>query len=323
MPLHPAFSRIATVDSGLIDAMVRAERMARANSPILITGETGTGKELFARAVHECSAAAGNPFIAVNCGTLTRELAASELLGYEAGAFTGASGKGRRGKFEEADGGTLFLDEIGELPPDVQVHLLRILQDNIVIRVGGNAERQVHVRVIAATHRDLERDVADGRFRSDLLFRLRILNLNLPPLRARRGDIELLITRHLQRLQATYGLGAKRVAPELLEFLARHPWPGNVRELHGLLESMYILSDRAVLTPADLPVGSAYAFPAGNAAGASVPRSGRLDATERDLIVAAIAHNAHNMSAAARELGTSRSTLYRKMKLYGIAARAT
>ncbi len=315
--LHSAFERIATADPAMIALMRQAERMARANSPILLNGETGSGKELFARAVHESSAVADHAFVAVNCGTLTRELAASELLGYEAGAFTGASAKGRRGKFEEADGGTLFLDEIGELPPDVQVHLLRVLQDNVVVRVGGNLERHVNVRIIAATHRDLERDAADGRFRSDLLFRLRVLSLNLPPLRERRADLGLLIARYLQRLQATYGLGAKTVSPDLLELLGRYSWPGNVRELHGLLESMYILSDRALLTPAELPDG--FVIDGGLAARSASPA--RLNDVERELIVREIARHRHNMSAVARQLGISRSTLYRKIKQYGIDAR--
>ena len=319
---HPAFVRITTTDPGLLDIMHRAERMARANSPILLNGETGSGKELFARAIHESSNVVDHAFVAVNCGTLTRELAASELLGYEAGAFTGASGKGRSGKFEEADGGTLFLDEIGELPLDVQVHLLRVLQDNVVVRVGGNAERHVNVRIIAATHRDLERDTADGRFRRDLLFRLRVLSLNLPPLRERRGDIGLLVTRYLQQLQATYGLGVKNVAPDLLERLTRHPWPGNVRELHGLLESMYILSDRALLTASELPDGFIDDLGAGSGSSQAAMAPGRLEDAERELIVQEIARHRHNMSAVARQLGISRSTLYRKIKLYGIAGRA-
>lgn len=321
--LHPAFERITTADPGLLEVMRLAERMARANSPILLNGETGSGKELFARAVHDCSNVADEPFIAVNCGTLTRELAASELLGYEAGAFTGASGKGRRGKFEEADGGTLFLDEIGELPLDVQVHLLRVLQDNVVVRVGGNAERRVKVRIIAATHRDLERDATDGRFRSDLLFRLRVLGLTLPPLRERRADISLLVGRHLLRLQATYGLGIKSVSPDLADLLIRHPWPGNVRELHALIESMYIISDRSVLTPAELPDGFVSAISSMCVRPTPEMTPSSLERAERELIVQEIARHGHNMSAVARRLGISRSTLYRKIKQYEIQRRPT
>ena len=283
--LHPAFERITTADPGLLEVMRLAERMARANSPILLNGETGSGKELFARAVHDCSNVADEPFIAVNCGTLTRELAASELLGYEAGAFTGASGKGRRGKFEEADGGK--------------------------------------VRIIAATHRDLERDATDGRFRSDLLFRLRVLGLTLPPLRERRADISLLVGRHLLRLQATYGLGIKSVSPDLADLLIRHPWPGNVRELHALIESMYIISDRSVLTPAELPDGFVSAISSMCVRPTPEMTPSSLERAERELIVQEIARHGHNMSAVARRLGISRSTLYRKIKQYEIQRRPT
>lgn len=317
--INPAFARITTNNPALIELMRRAERMARANSPILLTGETGSGKELFARAIHESSNVAGGPFVAVNSGTLSKELAASELLGYEAGAFTGALGKGRRGKFEEADGGTLFLDEIGELPFDVQVHLLRVLQDYVVVRIGGNCERQVKVRIIAATNRDLESEAEAERFRMDLYYRLKVLNLVLPPLRQRRDDIPLLVDTFLRRLQGTYGLGNKTVSADLLNALDAHPWPGNVRELHGLVESLYILSDRPVLTIADLPEdftrpGDAASAPR-RAPGHSLP----LVDIERESILKELAEHGHNMSAVARRLGISRSTLYRKMKLYGLS----
>lgn len=316
---HPAFRRIVTATPTVLDLMRQAERMARANSPILLTGETGTGKELFARAIHESSAVTDGPFVAVNCGTLTRELAASELLGHVAGAFTGASNKGRLGKFELADGGTLFLDEIGELPLDVQVHLLRVLQDNVVVPVGGNQERVVSVRIIAATHRDLERDAEDGRFRTDLLFRLRVLVLTLPPLRARRDDIPLLIEQSLQIMQSTYGLGTRNVTGELISALVEHPWPGNVRELRGLIESMYTLSDRPLLTPRDLPEGFTTAVTDRTFTAPSATTRAHLDAVERDAILESIARCAHNMTEAAKHLGISRSTLYRKMKHHAIA----
>ena len=316
--INPAFARITTNNRTLIELMRRAERMARANSPILLTGETGSGKELFARAIHECSNAADGPFIAVNSGTLSKELAASELLGYEAGAFTGASEKGRRGKFEEADGGTLFLDEIGELPPDVQVHLLRVLQDNLVVRIGGNTERQLSVRIIAATNRDLDGEVEAERFRADLYYRLKVLNLVLPPLRKRRDDIPLLVDTFLRRLQGTYGLGSKTLSADLLEALEANPWPGNVRELHGLVESMYILSDRPVLSVADLPGDFSRDIIATGSPAPAAAASAPLVDVERETIQAALTQLGHNMSAVARRLGISRSTLYRKMKQYGL-----
>ena len=313
--VHAAFAQVATRDQGFIELMRRAERMARANSPVLLSGETGSGKELFAQAIHACSAVASGPFVAVNCGTLTRELAASELLGYEAGAFTGASGKGRRGKFEEADGGTLFLDEIGELPLEVQVHLLRVVQDKVVVRVGGNAGRTVDVRIVAATNRDLAAETELGRFRADLYFRLKVFELTLPPLRARHGDIDLLVERFLERMQETYGLGSKTASTDLLDALNRYNWPGNVRELHGLLESLYILSDRPLLTSADLPEGFTRAAAADRGASTVAIPSAKLD---RDTVRAAIERQDHNMSAVARELGISRSTLYRKLAEFGL-----
>jgi DNA-binding NtrC family response regulator len=252
--------------------------------------------------------------LAVNCGTLTRELAASELFGYEAGAFTGAAPKGRAGKFEEADGGTLFLDEIGELPLDVQVGLLRVLQDNVVLRVGGNQERKVKVRIIAATNRDLEEDVAAGRFRLDLLYRLKVLSLRVPPLRERLDDLQMLV---VTRLHEAYGLGRKRVAPALLAALEAHAWPGNVRELHGVVESMYVLSDSDELTPADLPEGFALSrVVEAGALPAEAPRS--ISRMARAAIEAELAANGNNLSEVARRLGISRSTLYRKIKRYGL-----
>lgn len=320
---HHAFRRIVTATPAMFELMQQAERMARANSPILLCGETGTGKELFARAIHDCSNLADGPFVAVNCGTLSRELAASELLGHVAGAFTGASNKPRAGKFEVADGGTLFLDEIGELPLDVQVHLLRVLQDNVVVPVGGNDEHRVNVRVIAATHRDLDRDATDGRFRTDLLFRLRVLILDLPPLRARRNDIPLLIEHALHVLQSTYGLGAREVAKELLDTLVRHPWPGNVRELRALIERMYILSDRPLLTRSELPQGFSIQAEEHNSAPSAVTPRAELDAVEREVILESIVNSAYNMSTAAKLLGISRSTLYRKMKRHGIERPST
>lgn len=314
---HPAFDVITTRDSQMLNLMHQAQRMALASAPVLVTGETGTGKELFAQAIHRCSAVANGPFVAVNCGTLTRELAVSELLGYEAGAFTGASSKGRLGKFEEADGGTLFLDEIGELSLDVQVHLLRVLQDNVVIRLGGNRERYVRVRIIAATNRDLRAESEAGSFRSDLYFRLKVLNLALPPLRARPDDFDLLIDKFLSRLQREYGLGGRVLTPELREVLMRYQWPGNVRELHGLLERMYILSNQPMLGIDDLPED--FIRPPRSVTGEPSARSpANLRDRERNSILETLAASEGNLSKAAAALGISRSTLYRKLRQYAI-----
>jgi sigma-54 dependent transcriptional regulator, acetoin dehydrogenase operon transcriptional activator AcoR len=316
--LAPMFEQIAAASPGLLDAARRADRMAHAAAPILLTGETGTGKELFARAMHASSNAASGPFVAVNCGTLTKELAASELLGYEAGAFTGASSKGRRGKFEEADGGILFLDEIGDLPVDIQVQLLRVLQDKVVVRVGGNRERHVDVQVIAATNRDLEQEANEGRFRLDLYYRLKVLSLKLPPLRDRKEDISLLVDAFLREMQGLYGLGSKTVSDDLMHLMMNYPWPGNVRELRGFVESMYILSRRPVLTAADLPEDFA-GKPLGGPRHSTPPaHSATLDQIECDAIVNELERTGGNLTEAAKHLGISRSTLYRKLDHYDI-----
>ncbi|MEM7469405.1 MAG: sigma-54-dependent Fis family transcriptional regulator [Pseudomonadota bacterium] len=316
---HPAFDKIITENNDFIACIDAAERMARAHSPVLINGETGSGKELFASAIHASSDRADGPFIAVNCGTLTQELAASELFGYESGAFTGAAKQGRRGKFEDADGGTLFLDEIAELPNDVQAHLLRVLQDNVVTRVGSNTPTKVDVRVIAATNKNLQTETDNGRFRLDLLYRLKVLSLDLLPLRARKDDIPVLIDKFLERLHATYGLGQKSISPDLLQQLIAHPWPGNVRELHGVIESIYILNRASLLTTEHLPndfniePGRLVEEPR------ELSRHSDIDSVEKQLIAQALSDSTQNLESIAQQLGISRSTLYRKMKRYDLS----
>ncbi len=316
--IAPPFARIVTTDPGFRKTIRQAERMARASSPVLVTGETGTGKELFANAIHACSDVAAGRFIAVNCGTISKELAASELLGYEPGAFTGASIKGRHGKFEEAHGGTLFLDEIGELPLDVQVHLLRVLEDNVVVRVGGHQERKVNVRIVAATNRDLRSDSENGKFRPDLYFRLKVLALELPPLRDRIEDIDLLAREFLRQMQGQYGLGAKLISPDLSDALKRYPWPGNVRELHGVIETMYILSNTPMLGFDDLPKEFLCAPVSARSPAQQSSLADTSALAERERIIREIASQGNNMSLVARRLDISRSTLYRKLRIYGI-----
>ncbi len=314
----PAFAHIATADPIFMECVDVAARMAQSHAPVLLTGETGSGKELFAAAIHASSRVSSGPYVAVNCGTLSKELAVSELLGYEPGAFTGASPKGHSGKFEQADGGTIFLDEIGELPSDVQVHLLRVLQDNVVVRVGGNNERQTNVRVIAATNRNLESEAEAGRFRMDLYYRLKVLNLGLPPLRERVGDVELLASRFIRRMHENYGLGIKTISQQLLHAMQNYHWPGNVRELHGVLERMYILSGNPTLTLQDLPddIGQLVT----NMQDSSPVDNARpnLDQIEADAIRTALSQSSFSLSQIATQLGISRTTLYRRMKSYGI-----
>ncbi len=324
-PRPAPFRKIMTADPAMLQAIDQALRMAKSTAPVLITGETGCGKELFARVIHQSSSVANGRFVAVNCGTLTRELATSELLGYEPGAFTGAAARGRAGKFEEAHQGTLFLDEIGELPVDVQIHLLRVMQDGVVTRLGGNGERQVNVRIVAATNRDLTAGVRGASFRDDLYFRLSILKLALPPLRARPRDIVPLAEHFLRAMQDAYGLGPRWLSPELMQEFSRYSWPGNVRQLRGVIENMYVLGNPSLLTPADLPpdfravVAPLDGVSAPSAAAA--PMRGDLRDVERMLVREALAAHDHNLSRTAQALGVARTTLYRKLREYGIARR--
>lgn len=310
---HPTFANIVGVSEGIRAATERARRLALGAQPVLVLGETGVGKEEFAKAIHEASRVHAGPFIALNCAALAKDLVASELFGYADGAFTGAARGGRRGKFEEADGGTLFLDEVGELPLDVQAHLLRVLQDNIITRVGENKTRKVNVRVISATNRDLRNEIARGLFREDLYYRLAATTLSIPPLRARQRDIPILADHFLQSLEQKYGGNGKTVSSSLYQALGAYPWPGNIRELRNVLESMWHLSDGSVLDVDDLPPeyrDSEFGAPPRQLTG--------LPGKERDAIIAAIDQCGGNMRQAAITLGIARSTLYEKIKIYGI-----
>ncbi|MBQ0720914.1 MAG: sigma-54-dependent Fis family transcriptional regulator [Gammaproteobacteria bacterium] len=313
---------------GMLALKQRALRLAVSPAPVLIQGETGCGKDLFARAVHFAGSGEGAPFIAVNCGALTRELAVSELLGYEPGAFVGAAPKGCVGKFEEASGGTLFLDEVGELSPDVQVALLRVLQDGIVVRLGSSKERKVEVRIIAATNRSLATAVAEGDFREDLYYRLKVMSLDIMPLRERASDIALLVDLFLKQFAQTYAVEAPQLDPLLLDTLCHYAWPGNVRELRSVLESMLVMSDTQNLSCDDLPAdikmalgdlvaGAGYAIQSAPSSG--VMGAATLDGLECEAIRKEMTLHKGNRSQVARVLGISRSTLYRKIKGYGLA----
>jgi DNA-binding NtrC family response regulator len=236
----PAFQAIVWQSPALRCVLAQTARLGRTRLPVLVTGESGTGKELFARALHDASPAAGGPFVAVNCGTLPRELAESELFGHERGAFTGAGAR-KTGWFEEASGGTLVLDEVGELPIDLQPKLLRVLETGRLRRVGGQGEIAVNVRVVALTLRDLRRDAGRGSFRLDLYHRLAGCALRLPSLRDRRGDIPMLVEHFLAEASAEFG--PRTVAPIAMARLVGHDWPGNVRELRNTLRRAAALVD--------------------------------------------------------------------------------
>jgi two-component system response regulator HydG len=299
----------------------RAARMAAVDSTVLILGESGVGKERMARLIHERSARAGGPFVAVNCGAIVETLLESELFGHARGAFTGAA-QDRVGLFEAASGGTLFLDEVGDLPAGMQVRLLRVLQEREVRRVGENHGRPVDVRVVSATHRDLGAEVVAGRFRRDLYHRLHVLALRIPPLRERPADILPLAHELLDQVSERMGRPRPELGAAAARQLLRYPWPGNVRELENAIEHAVALARTPCIEPEDLPeeVGSvAIAAVPVSAAIAAVPASARsLAEIEKEHILAALARNRGRQAPTAQELGISAATLYRKLKGYGV-----
>ncbi len=254
-------------------------RIGKTTSTVLITGDSGTGKELVARAIHAASARASRPFISINCGAMPETLLESELFGHERGAFTGAV-KEKKGLFHEAEGGTLFLDEIGETSLTMQVKLLRALQERVVRRVGGNAEEPIDVRIICATNKDLQKKVADGTFREDLYYRINVIPVALPPLRERREDIPHLVRHFLRKVSVEQGVAEKKITTEAMRLLEAYAWPGNVRELENLIERTIALEPSDVITTASLP--DAFLHPAGLPSSAS-PEGFDLPADGLDL----------------------------------------
>jgi DNA-binding NtrC family response regulator len=321
------------------------ERAAKSAIPILITGESGVGKELVARALHGCSERAGRPFVAVNCGALPENLVESILFGHEKGSFTGATDK-HLGKFQEANGGTLFLDEIGELPLDMQVKLLRALQEGEVDAIGAKRPMKVDVRVISATNRDLAQAVAEGRFREDLFYRLNVFPIEAPSLRDRISDIPALVEHFVRRFNVEEGKGVVGATAEALQVLMTHDWPGNVRQLENAVYRAIVLADGPYLQPHDFPSisglkppmaelpavegGVAAAVASAQAFIADMPKEApvrilderghlrTLEEIEKDLIQLAIGIYSGHMSEVARRLGIGRSTLYRKVREQGI-----
>ena len=310
-------------------------RLAQSHTTVLITGESGTGKELVERALHRHSPRAGKPFIALNTAAIPRDLLESELFGHERGAFTGAQSQ-RRGRFEQADGGTLFLDEIGDMPAELQTRLLRVLADGTFYRVGGHAPIKVNVRVIAATHQNLEKRVQEGSFREDLFHRLNVIRLRLAPLRERQEDIPMLARHFMQKSARELGVEAKRLSEGALKALIGLPWTGNVRQLENVCHYLTVMSPGQVVELADLPadiLGEAAAAlpPGGNwlealqreaDARLNQGQSGILEelspAFERTLIVAALRHTGGRRIEAAHLLGWGRNTLTRKIQELGL-----
>jgi len=310
------FENIVGRSPSMVRVLENSRRAAATDSTVLITGESGTGKELIAEAIHQNSPRKPGPFVVVNMAAVPEHLVESELFGHTRGAFTGAT-ESRIGRFEAANDGTLFIDEIGDFKLESQAKLLRVLESHRVTPVGSNIDREVNVRVVAATSRPLEKLVQEGLFREDLYYRLNVINLQLPPLRERREDIPLLLHHFLQSLCAQVGRESITLDPELKRYLETHDWPGNVRQLRNCLESMVVLARSDVLTMSDLPatIGNGV-NPCGHHV--AIPPGTKLEDLEREAVEQALEQHNGNRTHAARALGISVRTLQRKRKAWGL-----
>jgi two-component system response regulator HydG len=311
-------SRIVGRSPAMVALLETVAQVAPSEATVLIHGESGTGKELVAAAIHANSGRREGPFIKLNCAAITETLLESELFGHEKGAFTGADRR-REGRFRQADGGNLFLDEVSEMPLPMQVKLLRVLQEREFSRVGGDETIRVDVRVIAATNRNLPELINEGRFREDLYYRLNVVGLQVPPLRARRDDIPLLA----QSFMATFAAGNRKdikgFTPQAMDCLIRHDWPGNVRELMNAVERAVVLARADFISEEDLgviPLSAGGALEAGGRI--ALPEDASLEAIEKASILRALQAAGGNKSEAARRLGVTRRTLHKKLKAYGV-----
>lgn len=308
-----SFSAVIGKSRAFLDAVELARQVAPTDTAVLLTGETGTGKEVFAEAIHEASPRSGKSFLALNCSTFSREMIESELFGHMEGSFTGAV-KNKKGLLEEASGGTLFLDEIGEMPVELQAKLLRVLETNEFIKLGDTKTTKVNFRLIAATNRDLKKESEEGRFRPDLYYRLNVFQIQLPPLRERGKDIEALVTFFVQYFSAKINKKQLSAGTEYLQLLEKYDWPGNIRELKNVIERSVILSKGDVLVPAVLPYELQHQ---------PVKTSGTLSAfamsgMEKLHIQKVLNYTKGNKAEAARLLEIGIATLYRKMEEYGL-----
>ena len=308
------FHKIKGRGEAIRHAIQLARKVASTEASVLITGESGVGKELFASAIHKAGSRREGPFIDINCGAIPAPLFESELFGYERGAFTGANREGKKGKLDAAKGGSLFLDEIGEMPLDLQVKLLRVLQEKQYYRVGGTEPISLDVRIIAATHRDLEKMIEAGRFREDLYYRLHVVSIRIPPLRERMEDIPELIQLCLNEFSIKYSKPVPELDPEVMYRLVNHDWPGNVRQLRNLMERIMILMDGEAIQPHHLPSNFTKVKESSTTSSPS-PRSVAGDSEEMR-IRNALTTTYGNKTAAAQLLGISRATLYNKLRKY-------
>ncbi|MBX6402813.1 sigma-54 interaction domain-containing protein [Pseudomonas syringae group genomosp. 3] len=315
------FDTIQGSSRAIQDALHLGRIASRSDSTTLILGESGTGKELFAQAIHNASERCNGPFVAVNCGAIPRDLVQSELFGHVEGAFTGSARGGSAGKFELADGGTIFLDEIGDMSFDAQVSLLRVLQEGEVTRVGAKQSRQVNVRIIAATHRNLSQAVVDGAFREDLYYRLNVLNLTVPPLRMRREDVPVLAQHFLDRCARSLRKSVQGISPEALDMLCAYHWPGNVRELENIIERATNLALTERLQTTDLPLEIKQRLrPSVPGRMPELQAAPDLGTHEMNAIITALKATHGNIRLAAKQLNVSRGGLYNKMNRFGLSA---
>lgn len=315
------FNELVGEEPPFAEAVKLGKATANSDCSVLLLGESGTGKDLFAQAIHNASIRAGQPFVAINCGAIPRELIASELFGYDDGAFTGARKGGNPGKFELADQGTIFLDEIGEMPLDLQATLLRVLEEQRVMRLGGREYLPVNVRIIAATNKNLLNEVENGTFRRDLFYRLGVMVISLPALRERKEDIKLLTNYFLKRINESRGKHIKEVAPEVMDIFINYSWPGNARELQNILERAVNLCTGTVIHPDLLPQEfwhSGDNIASGNSI--QVKQEGNVIKISEEQAIRNCLARFRSRTRAAEYLGISRSTLYRKMKEYGLDA---
>jgi sigma-54 dependent transcriptional regulator, acetoin dehydrogenase operon transcriptional activator AcoR len=312
------FDALIGNSAALTQTIQKAKMLAKSNVSVLLLGETGVGKENFAQGLHRFGQIGERPFVALNCGSLSRDLLASELFGHCEGSFTGARRGGMMGKIEAANGGTLFLDEIGEMPLELQPHFLRVLEEGEIYRIGETSPREVSFKLISATNRNLRDEVSEGRFRMDLFYRVSVTTLRIPSLLERSLDIPLLVAHFLTQLSRKYNVEPKKLKPEVYAALENYSWPGNVRELRNVVESMFLMSEGNVIGIEDLPpeIRSLVLPDAGENKADASPGMGKLEDLEREFIRKTIEADGGNLTLVAKHLGIAKSTLYLKLKRY-------
>ncbi len=311
-----SFEHIIGKSPAMLKVFEVVKRVAATKASVLITGESGVGKELIANALHNLSPRMANPFVKVHCAALAETLLESELFGHEKGAFTGAVTR-KRGRFEMAHSGSIFLDEIGEIDQTVQIKILRVLQEKQFERVGGEETLDVDVRVITATNRDLEKEIAEGRFREDLYYRLNVVRIHVPPLRERKDDIPLMITSFIREFAEENGKKIEGVDPKARSILYAYDWPGNVRQLRNCIESAVVMTSGTVITADDLPPSITSMD---ETSSIRIPAGSTMAEAEKEIILQTLAANNNNKSKTAEVLGIGRKTLHRKLDEYGIGA---